>query len=239
MHKDPLVLWGSFITRSAGVNYILPPPPPLPTATNWKVGLGRRWQKKCFQGKTASTPLSNKFPCGTFRRPWATEDCLLFKIRNLPDSFPIHKEFHGSPSGSRWNVSEHSYHKTQGPFAKTSQAVWEERVLDPYYVQGEQTPPWWSILILLEMLALALPGRRGASPFNLKENTMDTSCGWNEGGASQGKQEDGDKTKSTTLKLLLNIFTDRKVFLPWHHLAHSPTQASHSGRHHSCGPCMK
>lgn len=29
------------------------------------------------------------------------------------------------------------------------------------------------------------------------------------GGASQGKQEDGDKTKSTTLKLLLKIFTDK------------------------------
>lgn len=147
-----------------GVNYILSPPPPLPTATNWKVGLGGRWQKKCFQGKTASTPLSNKFPCGTFRRTWTTEDCLLFKIRNLPASFPIHKEFHESPSGSTWNVTEHSYHKTQGPFAKTSQAVWEERVLEPYYVQGEQTPPWWSILILLEMLALALPGRRGGFP---------------------------------------------------------------------------
>lgn len=108
MHKDPLVLWGSFITRSAWCE-LYSVTTTTPYSHQLKSGAAGRWQKKCFQGKTASTPLSNKVPCGTFQRTWTTEDCLLFKIRNLPDSFPIHKEFRGSPSGSRWNVTEHSY----------------------------------------------------------------------------------------------------------------------------------
>lgn len=58
-------------------------------------------------------------------------------------------------------------------------------------------------------------------------------------GQARGNKRMGDETKSTTLKLLLKTFTDRKVFFPWNHLAHSPTQTSHPGRHHSCGPCMK
>lgn len=77
------------------------------------------------------------------------------------------KNFMGLPVAVGGMVSiatlRHKEHLFQ-PFAKTGQAVGEEGVLEPYYVQGEQTPPWWSIPILLEMLALALPGRRGGFP---------------------------------------------------------------------------